>query len=72
LSGEGAKGTVHWYVDDEFFHSAPAGLTPMLTLTPGRHRVTLMDSAGRTAGAEFTVRYSQDRDRDRDLPILPF
>jgi hypothetical protein len=44
----------------------------MLTITPGRHKVTLMDSAGRTAGAEFTVRYSQDRDRDRDLPVLSF
>ena len=72
LRCEGAKGVVHWYVDDEFYRSAPAGLTPVLPVTPGRHKVTLMDSAGRTAGAEFTVMYSQDRDRDRDLPVLSF
>ena len=72
LRCEGAKGVVHWYVDDEFYRSAPAGLTPVLPVTPGRHKVTLMDGAGRTAGAEFTVMYSQDRDRDRDLPVLSF
>jgi len=72
LRGEGTQGLVHWYVDEEFFHSAPAGQTPMLAMTPGRHKVTLVDSAGRTAGTEFTVLYSQDRDRDRDLPVLPF
>jgi membrane carboxypeptidase/penicillin-binding protein PbpC len=72
LKGEGTRGMVYWYVDDEFHQAAPAGLTPLLAIRPGRHRVTLVDGAGRTAGAEFTVMYSQDRDRDRDLPVLPF
>jgi membrane carboxypeptidase/penicillin-binding protein PbpC len=72
LTGEGTRGMVHWYVDDEFHQAAPAGLTPLLAVTPGRHKVTLIDGEGRTAGAEFTVMYSQDRDRDRDLPVLSF
>jgi penicillin-binding protein 1C len=72
LKCEGAQGMVHWYVDDEFYCSAPAGLTETLSVAPGRHKVTMMDSAGRTAGADFTVMYSQDRDQDSDLPILSF
>lgn len=72
LKSEGTKGVVHWYVDDEFYRSAPAGLTPVLSLAPGRHKVTLMDGLGWTAGAEFTVMYAKDRDKDQDLPVLSF
>jgi hypothetical protein len=72
LKSERAKGLVYWYVDDEFHLAAPAALTPLLALTPGRHKVSLLDSAGQTAGAEFTVMYAQDRDRDQGLPILSF
>lgn len=72
LRCEGAQGRVHWFVDDEFLASGEAGFTPVLPLSPGAHKVSLVDSRNRTAGAEFTVKFAQDRDRDQDLPILNF
>lgn len=72
LRSEGTRGLVHWFVNDEFYRSAPPGFTPVLNLKPGRHRVTLVDADGRSTATEFTVMYSQEQDRDRDLPLLEF
>lgn len=72
LRSEGARGLVHWFVNDEFYRSAPAGFTPVLELSPGRHRISLVDADGRTAANEISVMYSQERDSDRHLPMLEF
>ena len=72
LTGEGLRGVVHWFVDDEFYQAAAPGLTPVLNLTPGRHRVSLMDQDGRTAAAEFDVKFVLELDQDRRVPVLSF
>ncbi|MDR1920395.1 MAG: penicillin-binding protein 1C, partial [Candidatus Adiutrix sp.] len=72
LRCEGAEGLVHWFVDEVHQASVPADLTPTLALSPGQHRVSLVDARGRTAGLDFSVKLRRDMDRDRDLPLLAF
>ncbi|UQZ91078.1 penicillin-binding protein 1C [Deltaproteobacteria bacterium Smac51] len=72
LRCEGARGRVHWFVNDEFYTSANADMTPVMNLEPGEHQVALVDSLGRTASSKFSVLYSIEQDGDRHLPVLSF
>jgi membrane carboxypeptidase/penicillin-binding protein PbpC len=55
LRSEGAMGLVRWYLDGEFVGAARPGSTPVVALTPGEHRVGLMDERELTAESGFTV-----------------
>ena len=72
LRCEGAKGEVHWFLNDEYYLSAKSDLSPTLTVKAGEHRITMIDQSGRTAGNAFTIMYSQERDRDANVPVLSF
>ena len=72
LRCEGASGLIYWFVDDEFFAAAPAGFTPMLPLSLGRHSVSLIDAGGRTATVGFSVQPAKECDLDGGLPFLDF
>ena len=72
LRCEGVMWPVHWFLNDEYFLSAGAEAAPILRLSAGSHRITLIDKNGRTAGSDFTIMYSQNRDRDAALPVLSF
>lgn len=72
LRCEGASGLVYWFVNEELYTVVPAGFTPVLSLTPGRQRVSMIDSEGRTAAVEFEVLASTERDKDENLPFLVF
>jgi penicillin-binding protein 1C len=55
LKSEGAVGVVYWFLDGEFVAVAGPGRVPTLPLTPGRRRLSLVDSRDRVAYSEFTV-----------------
>jgi penicillin-binding protein 1C len=55
LRSEGTYGPTHWFLDGEFFAVAGPGRAPLLSVAPGRHRVSLVDGLDRTALSEFTV-----------------
>src|SRR6185436_14157165 len=57
LQGEvGGGGALSWFVDGEYLGSAPADERLWWRPTAGRHRVTVVDGAGRTAMRELQVR----------------
>ncbi|MDR1872234.1 MAG: penicillin-binding protein 1C [Deltaproteobacteria bacterium] len=70
LKSESTVGPIHWYVDEEFFMAARPGLTPVLPLTPGVHRVSLVDGRGQTAVSVFTA-VTARRDAGRILRLVP-
>jgi penicillin-binding protein 1C len=55
LKSEATVGPVYWFVDGEFFQAVGPGRTPVLPLTPGPHRVSLVDDRDQTAYSDFTV-----------------
>ncbi|HET9766407.1 MAG TPA: penicillin-binding transpeptidase domain-containing protein, partial [Thermoanaerobaculia bacterium] len=57
LQGEvGGGGALSWFVDGEYLGSAPADQRLWWQPVAGRHRVTVVDAAGRTAERELQVR----------------
>ncbi len=55
LACEGARGTVYWYVDKEFFGEQKAGETLFWPLKAGRHVVSALDSTGQSSKNSFVV-----------------
>ncbi|MDR2442522.1 MAG: hypothetical protein LBE31_03260, partial [Deltaproteobacteria bacterium] len=55
LKSEGTVGDVYWYVDDAFLTKSSVGTTPVIALTIGSHRVSLLDARGLTSKSEFKV-----------------
>jgi penicillin-binding protein 1C len=57
LQGEvGGGGALSWFVDGEYLGSTPADQRLWWQPVAGRHRVTVVDAAGRTAERELQVR----------------
>ena len=52
---EGAQGKTYWFVDQEFFDLQEPGTVLLWPLRTGRHVVSLVDEAGNTASARFSV-----------------
>jgi penicillin-binding protein 1C len=50
---EGAYGTVHWYMDGEYVGASAPGKTPLVRITPGRHKVSMADGRGMSATSSF-------------------
>jgi penicillin-binding protein 1C len=55
LTVEGARGTVHWFMDQEFFAAQPGGGSLLLPLKPGKHTLSMLDEEGRFAATTFSV-----------------
>jgi penicillin-binding protein 1C len=73
LRSEGTTGIVHWYLDDEFYEAAAPGSAPMLVLTPGSHRVSLVDEQNQTAKSDFIVVVSRRSvDPNASIPVIHF
>ncbi len=49
------QGTIHWFVNNHPIGVIPADLTRYHRLAPGRHRISCVDAAGRTAFAVIRV-----------------
>jgi penicillin-binding protein 1C len=67
LKAEGARGTVHWFIDDELAAISSPGSTPLITLTEGGHKVAMIDQSGRPAVGAYTVL----KDPPRRALVLP-
>lgn len=55
LACEGARGKVYWFMDQEFIGAQEKGASLLWPLRPGRHLLSLVDEAGNTASARFSV-----------------
>lgn len=55
LTSEGTRGTVYWFLNQEFFGVQPKGESLLLPLRPGKYTLSLVDEEGRTASASFSV-----------------
>ncbi|CAK7013976.1 MAG: Penicillin-binding protein 1C [Desulfovibrio sp.] len=55
LTCEGAQGKVYWFIDQEYYGVQEKGAALLWPVTAGKHVLSLVDEAGNTASAAFTV-----------------
>lgn len=67
LSASGGRGELFWFIDGQYYDSSgPERDNPVFwAITAGRHKITVADENGKTAGVEITVKGSQDVEEEQ-------